>query len=207
MKIKGFWHIYAISHWYTIVVSQLRILLTSGLYDACEEINIGFIGFAEDKQLFDKFIGDLYPKLKIKYYSNEPTDYEFPTLRLIEDDISAYAGFYFHTKGVTRPFEVVINQWRMWLEESVLWRWREHYKNVCDEYDASSVNFLRSPDHFSGNFYWFNRDYIFKLPKIDSLDKNNRYHAEQWCCMCADKHIFSKEFKEPGRDVFKIQYK
>lgn len=207
MKIKIFYHLYAINDYYTVFTDQLRIMLTSGLYDACEEINIGFIGFAEDKQLFDRLFVALYPKLKVRYYSGEPMEYEFPTLKLIEDDISAYAGLYFHTKGVTRPFEPIISHWRSYLNEYVVNRWREHYKNVCDEYDASSVNFLRSPDHFSGNFYWFNRDYIFKLPKIDDLDKNNRYQAEQWICMCEDKHIFSKEFKEPGRDVFKIQYK
>lgn len=207
MKIKLFYHLYAINSWYTIFIDQLRILLTSGLYDACEEVNIGFIGFAEDKQLFDRLFVALYPKLKIRYYSNEPTDYEFPTLKLIEDNLGGYVGFYFHTKAVTRPFEPIINQWRLWIEEAVLNRWPEHYKNVCDGYDASSVNYLTSPDHFSGNFWWFNRDYILRLPPIDSLDKHNRFHAEQWICMCADKRIYSKEFVEPGRDTFLIQYK
>jgi hypothetical protein len=207
MKIYGYWHIWATTIWYTIITDQLRILLTSGLYDECEEIRIGFIGTAEDKALFDKLFTSIYPKLKVRFYSTDPSLYEFPTLKLIENDSSDYVGFYFHTKGVTRPFEPIISHWRAWLNESVINLWRGHYKNVCDEYDASSVNFLRSPDHFSGNFYWFNRDYIFKLPKIDSLDKNNRYQAEQWVCMCDDKHIFSKEFKEPGRDVFTIKYK
>lgn len=207
MKIRAYWHIYAINHWYSVVIDQLRILLSSGLYDACEEINIGFIGFAEDKQLFDKFVVSQYPKLKIRHYSSEPTEYEFPTLRLIEEDKGQYVGFYFHTKGVTRPFEVVINQWRNWLNEGVICRWITHYQNVCNGYDASSVNYMRSPDHFSGNFWWFNRKYIDRLPRIDSLDKSNRYHAEQWICMNKDKRIFAEEFIEPGRDVFKIQYK
>ena len=207
MRIKIFYHLYAINDWYTIFIDQLRIMLTSGLYDACEEINIGFIGFAEDKQLFDRLFVNQYPKLKVRYYSDNPMEYEFPTIRLIEEDTSNYAGLYFHTKGVTRPFEPIISHWRAWLNEAVVNNWRLHYENVCNEYDLSSVNYLTSPDHFSGNFYWFNSNYIFKLPKIDDLDKNNRYHAEQWCCMCPDKRVFSKEFKEPGRDVFKIKYK
>ncbi len=207
MKIKIFYHLYCINDWYTVFTDQLRIMLTSGLYDACEEVNIGFIGFAEDKQLFDRLFVALYPKLKVRYFSDNPMEYEFPTLKLIEEDLSAYVGLYFHTKGVTRPFEPIISHWRSWLNESVVNRWQEHYKNVCDEYDVSSVNYLTSPDHFSGNFWWFNRDYILKLPRIDSLDKNNRYHGEQWVCMCEDKHLFSKEFKEPGRDVFTIKYK
>lgn len=207
MKIRGFYHVYAISHWYSIVISQLRIMLYSGLYDACDEISVGFIGFEDDYKLFKRLVVDLYPKFKLCYYSDQPTDYEFPTLRLIERDISGYAGFYFHTKAVTRPFEPIINHWRHWLDESILNRWRLHYDNVCGKYDVSSVNFLTSPDHFSGNFWWFNRDYIFRLPKIDDLDKTNRFHAEQWICMCKNKIIYSKEFMEPGRDVFLMQYK
>lgn len=207
MIIKGFFHVYLINDWYTVVTDQLRILLTSGLYDACEEINIGCIGFPEDKGLLEKLIVNLYPKFKIRYYSANPEDYEFPTLKLIEQDNSEYVGFYFHTKAISRPFEPIISHWRSWLNESVLNRWREHYERVTNGYDVSSVNEMKSPDHFSGNFFWFNRAYINRLPKIDTLDKTHRWHAEQWVCMCADRKTYAKEFVEPGRDVFLIQYK
>lgn len=207
MRILGFWHVYMINDWYTVVTDQLRILLTSGLYDECEEISIGCIGFPEEKALLEKLVVNLYPKLKIKYYSQEPMEYEFPTLRLIEADDSEYVGFYFHTKAITRSFETIISHWRLWLNESVINQWRGHRANVENSYDASSVNFCKSPDHFSGNFWWFNRRYIDRLPAIDSLELNNRYSAEQWICMCDHKHIYSEKFVEPGRDVFLIEYK
>ncbi len=207
MRIRVYYHIYAVNHWYSVVVDQLRILLTSGLYDACESISVGFIGFAEDKQLFDRLIVRQYPKFDVRHYSNEPSEYEFPTLKLIEDDQGDYVGCYFHTKAVTRPFEPIINHWRHWLDESIINRWSTHYENVCNGYDASSVNYMQSPDHFSGNFWWFNRKYIDRLPKIDTLDKTNRYHAEQWICMCKKRNLYATEFVEPGRDVFTIQYK
>lgn len=207
MIIKGFAHWYLINDWYAIVAGQVRILLTSGLYDACEEINIGCIGFPEDKALLEKFITNLYPKIKIKYYSVDPGEYEFPTLRLIENDNSPYIGFYFHTKGVTRPFEPNIINWRLWLEEAILNRWREHANRVETYYDVSSINEMKSPDHFSGNFWWFRREYINRLPKIDTLDKTNRWHPEQYICMCKDRKTYSKEFIEPGRDTFLMQYK
>ncbi len=207
MRILAFWHIYAISHWHAIVSSQMRILLTSGLYDATEEIRVGFIGFHEDRAIFQKHFVNVYPKLKIKYYSNNPPDYEFPTLKLIEQDASDYIGYYFHTKGVTRPFEPAINYWQEWLSEAILNRWVEHAERVSNGYDASSVNKMKSPDHFSGNFWWFNRRYIDRLPKIDTLDKVNRFHAEQWICMCKDRKAYAEEFVEPGRDVFVMQYR
>jgi len=207
MKILGYWHIYMINHWYSVITDQMRILLTSGLYDACDEISIGCIGFPEEKALLEKLVVNLYPKLKIKYFSENPMEYEFPTLKLIEADITPHVGFYFHTKSITRPFETIINHWRMWLNESILNLWREHYERVCNGYDVSSVNEMKSPDHFSGNFWWFRRDYIYRLPKIDTLDKNNRFAAEQWICMCDSKNIYSEKFVEPGRDVFLIEYK
>lgn len=205
MKIKGFWHCYLITHWYTVVSEQMRILLTSGLYSACEEINISLIGFPEERAAFEKFFSDVYPKLKIRCISMEPMDYEFNALRLIEKDNSEYVGFYFHTKAVTRPFEPNINHWRSFLNENILNRWREHYKNVTNGYDVSSVNFLKSPDHFSGNFWWFNRDYINRCPKIDKLDLTNRFHAEQYIAMAGGKYYFP-EFKEPGETAFIMEY-
>jgi len=200
--IKGFWHIYMINHWYSIVTDQLRILLTSGLYDASYVINIGCIGTESEKNELKKWFVDLYPRLKIKYFGSDPEVYEFPTLQLIEDDNDEYIGYYFHTKAVTKPSESVINHWRAWQNESILNQWRQHADHVLHEYDASGVNYLKSPDHYSGNYWWFDRSYINRLPKIDTLDYKNRYHAEQWICMCPKKNIFKGEFKEPNRDVF-----
>lgn len=197
---------YLINSWYSIAIDQLRILLTSGLYDACEEINIGCIGFQEQRDFLQKYICDPYPKFKIRVHSENPLDYEYPTLRLIEADKSEYIGFYFHTKAVTRPFESNISHWRHYLNEMVLNRWQEHRARVeSGEYGASSCNFLRSPDHFSGNFWWFNRDYINCLPPLSALDPKNRYHCEQWICMNGDK-LYSIPFIEPGNAIIQIKY-
>ena len=206
MKIKVFWHIWCTAHWYTVVENQMRILLTSGLYDECEEINIGCIGAPEQKAFLDKYFVDVYPKLKIKYYSNRPEDYEFPTLRLIEADDSYYVGLYFHTKAVTRPFEVPINHWRSLMEEMVINRWREHRERVEGEYDVSSIGYLKSPNHFSGNFWWFKRSYINRCPPIDTLCLTNRFHAEQYICM-GKPNFYSTPHVEPGDAVFPIKYK
>jgi hypothetical protein len=213
MIIKGFWHLYLTNHWYSIVADQMRIMLTSGLYDACYEINIGCIQPAGSTEaiLLKKLFVEQYPKLKIRYISDKPTDYEFRTLKLIEQDKEKYAGFYFHTKAVTNPSDTIQNHWRAWLNESILNRWGKHYWNVCEkDYDVSSVNHClppAHPEHFSGNFWWFDRGYINELPKIDSLNKNNRWLAEQWVCRSKTKRVFAEEFIEPGRDVFLMNFR
>lgn len=206
MTIRGFWHIYAINSWYTIAVDQVRTMLMSGLYDACDEINIGCIGFKEELDFLQKYICDPYPKFKMRYHSENPLEYEFPTLQLIVDDKSEYVGFYFHTKAVTRPFDSVISHWRLLLNENILNNWQPHYHRVSTlGYGASSCQFLRSPDHFSGNFWWFNRSYIDRLPPLSALDRKNRYHAEQWICMNGDD-LYSEPFIEPSQAIIKIKY-
>lgn len=203
--IKGFWHIYAVNHWFSIVQDQVRILITSGLYDEAKEIVVGFIGDRNERQLFEKWITSQYPKIHIKFYGEDPGLFEFPTLRLIEMDPQRFWGFYFHTKGVTRPNESVINYWRAWLNESILNRWRFHTTNLWNGYEISGVNFCKSPDHYSGNFWWFRSDYIKRLPKTAELDQSNRFHAEQWIFMNKRVKAYKGEFMEPGEGVFKIR--
>jgi hypothetical protein len=205
MKVKGFWHIWMTAHWFTVITDQMRILLTSGLYDECEEINIGCIGSVAERDFLQKYVVDVYPKLKIKYFSERAEDYEFPTLRLIEEEEGHYVGFYFHTKGVTRPFEVVIQVWRNYMNEKILNLWREHYDRVEIEYEVSSMGYLKDPNHFSGNFWWFRRDYIDRCPAIDALDLKNRYHSEQWICM-ANPKFYSIPHIEPGDAIFPMKY-
>jgi hypothetical protein len=206
MTAKVFWHIWMVSHWYTVITDQMRILLTSGLYDECEEINIGCIGAPDQKAFLEKYFVNVYPKLKIKYYSNRPEDYEFPTLRLIEADDSQYVGLYFHTKAVTRPFEVPINHWRSMMNEQLINRYQEHRDRVENGYDVSSIGYLKSPNHFSGNFWWFNRNYINRCPPIDTLCLTNRFHAEQYICM-GKPNFYSAPHVEPGDAIFPIKYK
>jgi len=204
MIIKGFWHILLMNHWYSIVSDQMRILLTSGLYDKSEEINIGCLGSIQEYNLLQKLFVNQYPKLKVQYYSSEITKYEFDTLKRIETNEGDYAGFYFHTKAVTNPNDTIQNHWRAWLNEAILNRWREHYTNIVKGYDVSSVNHCvppLHPEHFSGNFWWFNRKYIDTLPKIDNLNKSNRWQAEQWICKGHGK-FYATEFVYPGRDIF-----
>jgi len=199
--IKGFWHVCLVNHWYSIVVEQMRLLLTSGLYGACESINIGCVGDIAERVLFEEYIVACYSKLKLCFWSADPKNYEFPTLQLIEKDSGDYVGFYFHTKGVTKPGDTMANHWRTVLEEATLHQWKKHWLNVVSNlYDISSINFLtapKHPDHFSGNFWWFRRDYINRLPQISTLDRRNRYWAEQWICMSKEKRLYSSPFKEP----------
>lgn len=193
MKIKGFWHIYMINHWYSIVIGQLNMIVRSGLYQECEEIQMGCIGENDQMALFQELVVNQFPKLKLCFRSDDPVLYEFPTIELIEKDTSDYIGFYFHTKACTKPTDILQNNIRELLNKNILDDWQKHFGKIFyDKCDISSVNFLKYPDHFSGNFWWFNRRYVDTLPKTVSLDHSYRWHAEQWICMSKDKKVYSE---------------
>lgn len=208
--IRGYWHICMMNHWYSVCVEQLRILLTSGLYDACTEISIGCVGPVQERELLMRYIVQPHPKLKVRYYCAKFNVYEFPTLQLIENDAGDYIGFYFHTKAVTKPFDTVYNHWRVCLNEMVLNRWKDHWLNISSGiYDISGLNFLgppKHPEHYSGNFWWFHRQYIDRLPKVKSLNQRNRFLAEQWICKTPNKRLFSNKFVEPADLIFDLKY-
>lgn len=200
--VRGFWHICMVNHWYSIVVSQLRLLINSGLYDRCVDIQIGAVGGVKERAMLEQYILHPFPKLHLSYFSHNVRMYEFPTLQLIENTTGDYVGFYFHTKGVTQPNNTMEAHWRTVLEDRVLGQWQLHYGNIVAGYDLSSVNFLgrpKYPDHFSGNFWWFKRAYINKLPPVSKLNRNNRYLAEQWVCMSRYKRFYSLPFVEPAQ--------
>jgi hypothetical protein len=209
MIIKGFWHIYMINHWYDIVMDQLRIMINSGLYDAAQCITIGCLGTPEQLKWLQSRVIDQYPKLRLGFYDGDHTLFEFKTLELITIDNGDYAGFYIHTKGVTRPGDVVAAHWRGWMNECILNRWRDHYHIINNGLaDVSSMNHCtppKHPEHFSGNFWWFDREYIDRCPKLTSLRRNNRWQAEQWICM-GHGRFHAPEFVEPGRDNFVMKH-
>lgn len=194
--IKIFWHVCLINHWYSVVAGQMRIILTSGLYDQCSEINIGCTGPEEEFEFLLNKFASLYPKIKVFYFGEKINLYEFPTLGLIQRDPDDFVGLYFHAKGVTKPFDSETNRWREWLNEAIINRWPVHYQNIRDGYDVSSVVLKSNPDHFSGNFWWFNRAYIDKLPPIDKMLWNNRYSAEQWIV-----RGYHGKFKDEAQDT------
>ena len=178
--IKGYWHVLLHHHYFSVVTDQMRILLTSGLYDACEEIQIGCLGTMAERLFLEEHLIALYPKLKLKYYSLDYGEYEFPTLALIQADTDDFTCFYFHTKGVTKPFDSESARWRSWLNEAVINRWKQHYEKIQEGNDVSSIAYKECPDHFSGNFWWSHKGYIDKLPPIAKMLWNSRYSAEQW---------------------------
>jgi len=186
--IKGFWHIYLVNNWEAIFREQLQILVKSGLYKECHEINIGCIGASRYRLGLQHLIAK-YPKIKIKAFSRNAKEYEFTTLRLIEADNTKYIGFYFHLKGVSRPKDGMQKKERRYLNETMLNQWRTPYRLLMDGYDIVSPNYMTIPRRFTGNFFWFHRSLINKLPRLKNMDLSDRYVAEYWIHMACSENL------------------
>ena len=184
-SIRVFYHVSMMNHYLDVVKEQMDLMVDSGLYDVAESISVGCNGDSA---------GDLtnllskYPKAKIQAYSNDVKSFEFVTLRLIEEQKGDYFGLYFHTKGVSFPSHPGGKVWREYMNHYNIVEWRRCVDKL-KTHDTCGVKFLNSKmppvykPHYSGNFFWFTSDYANKLPRIDSLNKTDRFQAEFWIGM------------------------
>lgn len=120
--------------------------------------------------------GNLYfkPHQKIIIHKDPHVETgEFFTLNLIKTFSDSteenYNILYIHTKGVTTPDNVCIDDWRQYMTYFVINQYNKCFE-VLDDYDSCGVDLVSDPTiHYSGNFWWANSSYIKKLPTIEEI--------------------------------------
>lgn len=191
IKVIGFYHVLMVNDYMDIVKSQLAEIIRSGLYDRITHLYVGCLGSKENyyklkKELF------FYDKINITAYHYDITRYEFYTLKIVQAqslEREKFYGFYIHTKGVSYPGNEGGKYWRDYMNYYNITKWKDAIKHLDLGYYTYGVKLLPSsypPSfkmHYSGNFWWFNSEYVSTLPNIDTLDKTNRYNAETWICL------------------------
>jgi hypothetical protein len=170
-----FYHIAAIGDWKSIVKEQLQLIKKTKLYDKCTNIYIGFLG---NKKEILPFLDN---KIKLIYHSVNVKEYEKPTInKLLEfsKNHNLHYVLYIHNKGSTNKLCNNINGQYYWRQLMNYWNIEKHTDNIYylnKGYLTSGIN-IRN-DHYSGNFWWANSNYIKKLNYINSDD---RLAAEFW---------------------------
>jgi hypothetical protein len=191
-----FYHVYCKNEWKLIVDEQIKLIKQIGLFDESKCI---FFVINGDKKSYNYILSN-YENPKISFIrTNEK--YEFPTLDIIKkiSESNKFKGLYLHTKGVTKSN--FTSSWRKVMNFYNINLWRNNY-SVLDKYDIAGCNFkygnitisdywnyydeknteqehpVKYTDHFSGNFWWFNSEYMNKLRYLSSEEKNNRFNAE-----------------------------
>ena len=80
-----------------------------------------------------------------------------------------YGILYLHTKGVTTPDNLCIDDWRQYMTYFNVNQYQKCF-DMLDEYDSCGVDLVSEPaTHYSGNFWWANSSYIKQLPTIDEI--------------------------------------
>jgi hypothetical protein len=191
IKVIGFAHWCMVNDYMDIIKEQINLILRSGLYSRVDKIYIGCLGEKSAYNRLKSFISP-HPKFEIYSYDIDIKKYEFHTLKIVHEvslENEKFYGFYIHTKGVNYPGNQGGKYWLDYMNYYNLTKWRDAVKHLDVGYYTYGVKLLPSSYppafkmHYSGNFWWFNSDYVATLPPIDSMDKCNRYNAETWICL------------------------
>jgi hypothetical protein len=199
-NIKIFYHVLLENHWYSVVNEQLSHIKESGILEhtSCFYIslstsdNIDNIEKSEVIQFFyDYFLNYVYPEdtfygKKFEVLECKKSDFEYPTLEKaieISKLDKNFTGFYFHTKGVSKPTYKKDHK-RNAMNVGCIDNWKDHLDKISEGYDMSGINMfdrnIKMPEyktHYSGNFFFFNPRF-FSTVDFSKIDKSNRFYAE-----------------------------
>jgi len=212
MKIIVAYHAYMFGQYMDMMTEQFRLLIHSGLYNACDKLYIGITtsenmepkhGIEWAKGFYNfATSGKTEPEKKVEIVVY-PENLELrQTLCWIRDYSKENPDDYilfFHTKGMTckeQPFVdcAAVTDWRRYMEYFVIERWKDCIQKLDEGYDACGVLWnsdtsLGFYPHFSGAFFWVKASYINTL-NHDYLNGKSYYDQEFWIGTNPDVKIY-----------------
>lgn len=198
--IKLYYHLALINNWMEVTDFFFESVISSGLYEKCDSIEIIFVGSKDNEP---KFKFSSLKKINIKY-GGELNKFEFPTLKkLWEESFSCDSNiFYFHSKGVSfdekrwdsqkdtikkhyssrnyKSYSDVKSAYfrtRYWLRRCLIEQF-ENCLSCLEEKDIVCLSHKSNLKFFPSNFWWSKSSYIQNLSS--PVMKKDRYDAEMW---------------------------
>jgi hypothetical protein len=175
--------------WKNIFLEQFNSLKLCGLYDTADQIYVSLIFEGDELIEFENLINDKFPKIKIKY-SSQDNNFEFKGFKTIYEIASENnIILYFHSKGI---FSGDKNKENNWLRKILFKYTIENYKEYLELFEEKNdldIG-LMYPDINGStwyNFFWVKGSYIVKNKQKPEIN-TNRFYWEHWI---VDK---SKEF-------------
>jgi hypothetical protein len=228
-QIKIFWHVNELAGWHNVMDQQWDLINSSGLRDAAIEINICINGqpWTFTDWLQSKNTNDPNGKLKLVSVNKDAAFHEYPTLNYLHNQsISADAPFYacyIHLKGLLRWGDPNVDDWREFMNYYTIERWKDNVAALDTGVQAVGTNYNTTPwNHFAGNFWWANSDYIKTLdPLMHPEDKLNRgmtqfaphptnphwrFDHEAWICSKNPTYKELARSLEPGERHYRERY-
>ncbi len=180
-----FYHMYCIGDCLIRFNTTLKRIKQTGLYDNLDKIYVNLVG-SQSKDLFVNFpITD--SKIVLHNISDETTG-EMDTIKLLWDTCSQYVDnknvLYLHSKGVSRPSCENVKAWIDYMEYFLIDKWKICLSEIVN-HTTCGVNLQAEPmDHYSGNFWWAQSNYIKTLNRFDpqksSYIRTPRSYCEFW---------------------------
>lgn len=184
-----FWSICQLNNWKFVVLDQYYRLLFSGILDDIEKVYITVLGGEDIDWLLskhNKFVLD--KRGKVNEYERTCLHSLLEYAQTNDADV-----LYIHTKGVSKPNNPNVQEWRRLMEYFLIDKYKECLDKLedvvgcClnDDGNNEKIGNESHKLHFSGNFWWAKTEYIRKLPLIrpdyEDLSINNRYWlTERW---------------------------
>jgi len=171
VKATGFFHIATIGAYQSVVDELMDCVMGSGLIDRLEALRCCVCGNHEVHL-------PKHPKIRPEHLKADVSKFEFPTLQMLEAHARENPGeavLYFHTKGVSKPDNPCISDWRRYMAYFALEQWQEPL-GALETADTAgvdwvvfhidrmrctsdSITYFGRDLHYSGNFWWANTDY------------------------------------------------
>jgi len=162
-----FYHIHCNQLTLFTLREQIAKIIYSGLYDKITKIYCFITGQ-------EPFVNDCVRSIKtagkkfhiVKYAYNDVTCERYTLLSIKEYILPQDKILYIHTKGVTKPFDENVYDWRALIEYQLIAK-HEKCIELLGSYDIVGVNYRAAPQpHYSGNYWWTTGTYFLKLPTI-----------------------------------------
>ena len=192
MKKIVFYHAYLDLPYRLVVQEQLTKIFTSGLYEACDSIELRLASPEQDRIDWVLDLVKNYKKINAEVInvdrSKYPDDWREEKITMLQlkrmaDEFPGYY-CYIHTKGISnRNYNIEL--WRHSSDYATIYQWKKNLEMLDNGYDAVGPNLrynthLGYYPHFSGTYFWSTHKYLRSLSDEWLLDVNNRFLVEFW---------------------------
>jgi len=175
-----FLHICTIGNSYQKIVDEIFYNLETS--NITKDLAAIYVNVAGDGEL----ILPRWNKIILNKNRSKLEDFEFSTLTQLKTFAVNSIGniLYIHTKGVSTPDNVCIDEWRKYMLYFNVIQYNKALE-LLDTCDAVGVDLVDSPVmHFSGNIWWSKSTHISSLPSFEEMPivLSERHKAEFWIC-------------------------
>ena len=220
MKIKVFVHLNDMPGAFELMSEQMTLASESGLLDAAAEVVLCTNGNPASFDAAKEILNSTdFPNIRFVHTSDRVDLWEFPTLDLMKQECDAtdeeFYICYFHLKGLSRPGDQRVRDWRNYMQYWCIERWEDNVAKLDEGMDTVGANYVEAPwAHYSGNFWWARASYIRKLEPLvhpeslpmgqpskyidATLDGGNfRYEHEAW--IGSKTPVWAELHSSPGK--------